>query len=262
MGIIDDVVALAALWRSGALSDAQFSKAKAVLIAESKAASALPLLAASVAPSPARWPQTRLPANQFPYDHALRMSQTTTSVLPFDIVSRIIKEADGGRYAAKQKMDKVLVDLLKWRAAVTQAPSPSANRVRRASSLPSPSWERVVRSRGPISDVGEPGSDEWYQVYLEMDERAAIFNQARTYDTRNMTTLAVYLEWDPLRTDLDRDVSSRNFSEAFQAVVDDLEGEFEPGDIDFLPEEEYGNAWEFRNQDLGVAEHCLELDEW
>ena len=28
--------------------------------------------------------------------------------LPFDLVSRIIKEADGGRYAAKQKMDKVV----------------------------------------------------------------------------------------------------------------------------------------------------------
>tara|TARA_R110000765_G_scaffold176161_3_gene281167 strand:- start:246 stop:926 length:681 start_codon:yes stop_codon:yes gene_type:complete len=33
--------------------------------------------------------------------------------LPFDLVSRIIKEADGGRYAAKQQMDKVVTDINK-----------------------------------------------------------------------------------------------------------------------------------------------------
>ena len=59
---------------------------------------------------------TRLPANQFPFDFALRMSQTTTSVLPFDLVARIIKEADGGLNAHKKKFKSVLnfVELLKY----------------------------------------------------------------------------------------------------------------------------------------------------
>ena len=59
---------------------------------------------------------TRLPANQFPFDFALRMSQTTTSVLPFDLVARIIKEADGGLATHKEKFKSVLnfVDLLKY----------------------------------------------------------------------------------------------------------------------------------------------------
>ena len=33
--------------------------------------------------------------------------------LPFDLVSRIIKEADGGRYTHKQRMDKVVTDINK-----------------------------------------------------------------------------------------------------------------------------------------------------
>ena len=59
---------------------------------------------------------TRLPANQFPFDFALRMSQTTTSVLPFDLVSRIIKEGDGGLSTHKEKFKSVLnfVELLKY----------------------------------------------------------------------------------------------------------------------------------------------------
>ena len=246
MGIVEEVVKLAALHTAGALSDAQYTKAVKVALAESKAASAL-LLAASVAPSPARWPQTRLPANQFPYDHALRMSQTTTSVLPFDIVSRIIKEADGGRYAAKQKMDKVLVDLLKWRA---RAPCLGPG-----SSLRSPSWNHEIHSHGPITDVGEPGSDEWYQVALEADKRAA--NRTRTYEaSRNMTQCAVELECEGEKRGRPGWPSARNFSEAFQAVVYDLEAEFEEWEEEDENAGEYGIVWEFRNQDLGVAEDC------
>ena len=59
---------------------------------------------------------TCLPANQFPSDFALRMSQTTTSVLPFDLVSRIIKEGDGGLATHKEKFKSVLnlIDNLKY----------------------------------------------------------------------------------------------------------------------------------------------------
>ena len=59
---------------------------------------------------------TRLPANQFPCDFALRMSQTTASVLPFDLVSRIIKEGDGGLNAHKKKFKSVLnfVEVMKY----------------------------------------------------------------------------------------------------------------------------------------------------
>ena len=248
MGIVECLEELRGLCVGGALSDAQYTKAVKVAIAESKAASAL-LLAASVAPSPARWPQTRLPANQFPYDHALRMSQTTTSVLPFDIVSRIIKEADGGRYAAKQKMDKVLVDLLKWRA---RAPCLGPG-----SSLPSPSWNHEIHSRGPITSCYEAGSDEWYQVALEADKRAATFNRTRTYEaSRNMTQCAVELEYDLEQQGRPGWPSARNFSEAFQAVVYALEAEFEEWEEEDENAGEYGIVWEFRNQDLGVAEDC------
>jgi hypothetical protein len=248
MGIVECLEELRGLCVGGALSDAQYTKAVKVAIAESKAASAL-LLAASVAPSPARWPQTRLPANQFPYDHALRMSQTTTSVLPFDIVSRIIKEADGGRYAAKQKMDKVLVDLLKWRA---RAPCLGPG-----SSLPSPSWNHEIHSRGPITSCYEAGSDEWYQVALEADKRAATFNRTRTYEaSRNMTQCAVELECDQEEEGRQGWPSARNFSEAFQAVVYALEAEFEEWEEEDENAGEYGIVWEFRNQDLGVAEDC------
>ena len=47
--------------------------------------------------------------------HALRMRQTTPSILPFDLVARIIKEADGGRSTHQKRMAYVLLDLEQMR---------------------------------------------------------------------------------------------------------------------------------------------------
>ena len=40
--------------------------------------------------------------------HALRMRQTTPSILPFDLVARIIKQGDGGRSTHMEKFKSVL----------------------------------------------------------------------------------------------------------------------------------------------------------
>ena len=54
---------------------------------------------------------TRLPANQFPYDHALRMKQTLPSILPNILIAAIIKEADGGLGVHTRKFKGVLSNI-------------------------------------------------------------------------------------------------------------------------------------------------------